>query len=57
VLEQTDKLNNNKLPRPDGINPGVVKGLKNEVPELLTAEMQRLKGRGELGSDSLCTYF
>lgn len=38
VLEQTDKLNSNKLPRPDGINAGVVKGLKNDVPELLTTE-------------------
>lgn len=57
MLEQTDKLNSNKFPRPDGINPGVVKGLKNEMPELLTIEMWGLKGSGELESDSLCTYF
>lgn len=57
VLEQTDKLNSNKLPRPNGINPGVLKGLKNEVPELLTTQMYGLRGSGELKSDSLCTYF
>jgi len=39
VLEQTDKLNSKKLHRPDGINPGAVEGLKNEVPELLTTKM------------------
>ncbi|CAM4650296.1 unnamed protein product [Lepidochelys olivacea] len=36
VLEQIDKLNNNKSPGPDGIHPRVLKELKCEIAELLT---------------------